>query len=209
MRSARAVRRKPPPAARSSAPSSLGQDACDAAPPRRLGRREPAGEALEMRPPKGLDQRRAGEPGEMRVGDASQLAFDVVGQAVGECAGEFVQHAVHDLAAQGARQARRRAPSSARASGCPGRRSRKDWRSTARCGSRSVSSAAPRAAASARGPARVRTTARGRARAPTRPRAARARSCVRAPAALISASSRCSQRDGTVGTPSTFTARVR
>src|SRR3990172_2668805 len=87
MRSARAVRVNPLP--RSSAP------------PPWLSSREPAGKALEMQPPKGLDQRRAAKLGEMRIGHLGKLRFDVGGKLVGEGAKEFVQHLMHDLPTRG------------------------------------------------------------------------------------------------------------
>ena len=175
-------------------------------PPRRLGRREPAGEAPEMRAaktPRPTASRRAWRNARRRCGSARL---------------RYRREARRGMRGRNSCKARcmiwpRKAASGSapscfhrsRASRCRWRRSRKDWRSTARCGSRSIcfGRASDRRSRLGR-PARVRMTARGRARAPMGPKAARARSSASRPAALTKASSRCSQRDGTVGTPSTL-----
>jgi hypothetical protein len=55
---------------------------------------------LEVRPPEGLDARRAAKLGEEFIGDFRETGSDVGRQRVGIALGERMQRGVHDLTAQ-------------------------------------------------------------------------------------------------------------
>ncbi len=69
-------------------------------PARGLGQREPAGEALELRAPKGRDARCAADLRKERIGDRDQLALDIGRQIMRMAEREEMQRLVHDVAAQ-------------------------------------------------------------------------------------------------------------
>ena len=139
MRSARAVRREVGADGVERA-VDLGQDARDA---RRAARGSVAANQRAKRWKCGRQNASTrGEPsssGEMRVGDArSARPRCRPGARRDKRAAKSCKRAMHDLAAHGRVRLRAERLAAARASRCPRRRSRKGWRSTARCGSRSV-----------------------------------------------------------------------
>ena len=107
------------------------------------------------------------------------------------------------------RRDRRRASAAARASGCRGRRWRRGSAARSRRARRSCCAGAVRAAGAARARGCAACARASVARAgPAEPRLRRAVRASATPRPSSSAFSRISQRDGTVGTPSIFSARV-
>ena len=208
MRSARAVRRKA--VSRSRVPSASVTMPVTPVRPRGLRCCEPPREATESGAPKRLHDGRAGERREMPVGDPDQAPLRYRRGADRDGRARIPARRDARSGRAKRRRARCRALSAVRASRCLSRRSRTDWRSIVRCGSRSICAAAlPSGGRGSGGFTGSNGGARGRAPAPMMTQRSAGASFASRPAALTKASSRCSQRDGTVGTPSTLSARVR
>ncbi len=141
--------------------------------------------------------------------ETQQLFLRIGGQVLRIGLGELRQRGVNDAAAQRRARAPVRAGQAARAPGSRRRRSHTGWRSRSRYARRRAC-----ADASATGGRGAGTSRRGAGGALSRRRAKASQgvsgtSASAAPMPSSSALSRKSQRDGTVGTPSIFSARVR